>query len=223
MFNKTDKKYLYWIMDYYLSDKITGKSFCDAFYESYNLELNHACLSESEQKTFNELHSVVSRYTSFKEDLLRYPGVYFNDEQLKTAVLKAKEELSFEFGVEKYAVRFLCSYFNLYSAYLYKVEIGEDGISGIIRYEYDEQIQEFFWIFAMDKRIKNAIEFLDFVNKQQLNQGEIITKNKDEIKQLLKNQGWHENKIIETLDYILNLNIQLIEEGYVTGSFRIHF
>jgi hypothetical protein len=64
---------------------------------------------------------------------------------------------------------------------------------------------------------------LDFVNKQQLNQGEIITKNKDEIKQLLKNQGWHENKIIETLDYILNLNIQMIEEGYVTGSFRIHF
>ena len=171
MINKTDKKYLFWIMDNYLSDKITGESFCDAFYESYDLELNHTCLSETEQRTFDELHTVVSRYTSIKEDLLRYPGMYYNDEQLKTAVLKAKEELSFEFGLEKYVVRFLCSYFNIYNAYLYKVEFVENGISGIIRYEYDEQIQEFFWIFAMDKRIKNAIEFLDFVNKQQLNQG----------------------------------------------------
>jgi hypothetical protein len=223
MFDKTDKKYLYWIIESYLSDKITGESFCNAFYESYDLEINLCCLSEAEQRIFDELNAVVGRYSHFKEDIHLHPGVYFNDEQLRTAVQKAKDKLPFEFGLEKYAIRFLCSFFKLYSAFLYKVEIGADGINGIIHYEYDDQIQEFSWIYPMDKRIKSAIEFLDFINEYHLNQGEIITKNKDEIKQLLLNQGWSENKIMEAFDYVLNLNIQMIDEGYVTNYFIIRF
>lgn len=223
MFNKTDKKYLYWIIESYLSDKITGESFCNAFYESYDLGINLCCLSEAEQRIFDELNAVVGRYTRFKEDLRLHPGVYFNDEQLKTAVQKAKDELPFEFGLEKYAIRFLCSFFEFYRAYISKVEINNEEIKGVICYEYDEQTQAFLWHYPMDKRIKNAIDFLDFVNKRQLNQGEKIITNKREMIQLLHNEGWSEKRITDALDYALSLNIQMIDEGVATDRFTIHF
>ncbi|MBR3711415.1 MAG: hypothetical protein IKM99_10735 [Bacteroidales bacterium] len=223
MFNKTDKKYLYWIIESYLSDKITGESFCNAFYESYDLEINLCCLSEAEQRIFDELNAVVGRYSRFKEDLHLHPGVYFNDEQLRTAVQKAKDKLPFEFGLEKYAIRFLCSFFNLYSAYISKVEINNEKIKGVICYEYDEQTQEFLWDYPMDKRIKNAIGFLDFVNKHQLNQGEVLKTSKEGLIGLLQNEGWTGDNSIETMDFVLNLNIQMIDEGFVTDRFTIHF
>jgi hypothetical protein len=79
MINKDDKKYLYWIMEYYLSKKIDGEAFSNAFHESYGLELDYTCLNEKERKVFNELNAVVGRYTHFETDLINYPGVYFND------------------------------------------------------------------------------------------------------------------------------------------------
>lgn len=223
MFKKNDKKYLYWIIECYISNKITGAVFCDAFYNCYDLELNHKSLSEDELRIFEKLDFVVERYTPFKEDILRYPDIYSNDEQLRTAVQNAKDELLFEFGLEKYAIRFLCSFFELYSAYISKVEIKKEEIKGIICYEYDEQTQEFLWHYPMDKRIKSAIELLEFVNKRQLNQGEKIIANKKEMIQLLLDKEWSENRITDTLDYILNLNIQMIDEGFVTNRFTIHF
>ena len=111
----------------------------------------------------------------------------------------------------------------MYSAYISKVEINNEEIKGIICYEYDEQTQEFLWHYPMDKRIKNAIGFFDFVNKHQLNQGEVLKTSKEEVIGLLQNEGWSENRIIETIDYVLNLNIQVIDEGFVTGQFAIRF
>lgn len=223
MYNLTEKKYLYWIIECYDSNKITGEVFCDAYYKCFDLELDHASLSEDEHRIFLELDNVVERYTPYKEDLLYHPGMYFNDEQLKAAAQKAKNELPFEFGLDKHAVRFLCSFFKLYSAYIYKVEINKEDIKGVICFEYDEQKQEFFWHYPMDKRIKYAIDFLDFVNKQQLNQGEKLITNKKEVVQLLLNEGWSEKRITETMDFVLNLNIQMIDEGFVTGQFTIRF
>ena len=223
MFKKNDKKYLYWIIECYISNKITGAVFCDAFYNCYDLELNHKSLSEDELRIFEKLDFVVERYTPFKEDILRYPDIYSSDEQLRTAVQNAKDELPFEFVLDKYAIRFLCSFFELYSAYISKVEIRKEEIKGIICYEYDEQTQEFLWHYPMDKRIKSAIELLEFVNKRQLNQGEKIIANKKEMIQLLIDKEWSENRITDTLDYILNLNIQMIDEGFVTNRFTIHF
>lgn len=208
-------------MDSYLSNQITGKAFCDAYYDSFDLELDYTCLSEVEQRIFSELNTVVGRYTPIKEDLFLHPGMYYNDEQLRTAVQKAKDKLPFEFGLEKHAVRFLCSFFNLYSAYISKVEINNEEIKGVICYEYDEQKQVFLWHYPMDKRIKNAIVFLDFVNKYQLNQGEVLKTSKEEMLELLQKEGWPEDRIIETMDFVLNLNIQMIDDGFVTGQFAI--
>ena len=125
--------------------------------------------------------------------------------------------------MEKYAIRFLCSFFELYKAYIFKVEINNEEIKGVICYEYDEQKQEFLWHYPMDKRIKNAIGFLDFVNKHQLNQGEIIKISKEKVMGLLQNEGWPEDSIIETMDFVLNLNIQIMDEDFVTGQFAIRF
>lgn len=222
MINKDNKKYLFWIMEYYLSKKIDGEAFSHAFHESYDLDLDYTCLTEKEQKVFNELNAVVGRYTPYETDLINYPGIYYNDEQLQKAVQKAKNELPYELGLEKYAIRFLCSFFKLYNAYLSKVEINEIGINGIICYEYDEQTQEFFGPCPLDKRIKSAIDFLDFVIDRHLIIGDSITTNKEDIIQLLLNEGWLENKIHDSWDFIFHLNIQMIDEGCITGQFVIH-
>ena len=48
MFKKNDKRRLYWLLDQYLTGKITERIFYDEFYYSYDLELDYSTLTELE-------------------------------------------------------------------------------------------------------------------------------------------------------------------------------
>ena len=41
MYEKNDKRRVYWLIDLYLAGKIDDKTFCDEFYYSYGLEMDY--------------------------------------------------------------------------------------------------------------------------------------------------------------------------------------
>lgn len=91
MFLKNDKRRLYQLMEMYLRGMIDGWTFCDEYYDLYSLELTDEDLSEREQIAFSELSKVTNRYTCIQEDLLKYPGTYYDDEALKQKVIETIE------------------------------------------------------------------------------------------------------------------------------------
>ena len=49
---KNNKKYLYWLIDQYLSNKINAREFCDDYHTYYDLEINSNTLDDNEKKIF---------------------------------------------------------------------------------------------------------------------------------------------------------------------------
>ena len=96
MFEKDDKRRLYWLMDNYLSDVITAKTFCDEFYYCYDLELDSELLTKLEEQVFAELGTVTGRFSEFEEDIKQYPGTYFTEKQLRQKVQETQEKLKAE-------------------------------------------------------------------------------------------------------------------------------
>ena len=93
MLEKTDKGYLYQIIDLYLSGRISALSFCDAFHSCYDIELDSNCLTGKEKEILDKYSSVFQRYSPIEEDLLLYPKTYIDGIQLKEKVNEAKAEL----------------------------------------------------------------------------------------------------------------------------------
>jgi hypothetical protein len=93
MFEKSDKRRLYQLMDMYLSGKITADVFCNEFYYSYDLEIDSDVLTDIEEIAFAGLSSVAARFSGFEEDHIKYPKVYFTEQELKQKILETKEHL----------------------------------------------------------------------------------------------------------------------------------
>ena len=94
MYEKSDKKTLYQIMDLYLSGIIDESTFCDEFYLSFDLEIDFNTLTKNEYEAFSELGKVSSRFSPFMEDHKKYPGVYKTKEELKEKIIETKKKLS---------------------------------------------------------------------------------------------------------------------------------
>ena len=86
MFEKNNKRRLYWLMDRYLSDKITPEIFCDEFYYCYDLEIDIKVLTKCEKEIFSELSDTCSRFSKFEADIANYPETYLSEEQLRKKV-----------------------------------------------------------------------------------------------------------------------------------------
>jgi len=94
MYEKSDKKIVYQIMDLYLSGTIDESTFCDEFYLSFDLEIDFNTLTKNEYEAFSELGKMSSRFSPFPEDHQKYPGVYSTEEELKEKIIETKIKLS---------------------------------------------------------------------------------------------------------------------------------
>ncbi len=93
MFPKDDKRRLYQLIDMLLAGQITASIFCDEFYYSYDLEIDYDMLSSLEYSAFSELEQVSSRFSEFKDDHEKYPGVYSDEEELKQKAIETIQKL----------------------------------------------------------------------------------------------------------------------------------
>lgn len=96
MFEKDDKRRIYWLIDQYISGNITERSFCDEFYYCFDLELDYTFLSEKEYRVFSELGKVVSRFSEYDEDHKLDKNAFYTLEQLNEKVIESKDQLNSE-------------------------------------------------------------------------------------------------------------------------------
>ena len=97
MFEKNNEKMLYWLIDQYLTDKITAWTFSSLYSECYNLRLDSSLLTDKERKLFDELNIIASRFSDVEDDLKMYPGTYFSEQELQRKVIEVKRSLENEY------------------------------------------------------------------------------------------------------------------------------
>lgn len=94
MYDKSDKRRLYWLIDQYLVGKINELSFCDEFYYLYDLGIDRKALTESERKIFENLSMVVSRFSQHEEDHKLDARAFATKQELGQEILNAKNRLN---------------------------------------------------------------------------------------------------------------------------------
>jgi hypothetical protein len=93
MYEKNDKAILYWLIDELLSGKITASKFCDEFYLSYSLSVDHATLTLNEKEEFSSLDEVAGRFSEYEEDHRLDPKAFASIKELKERALGVKNKL----------------------------------------------------------------------------------------------------------------------------------
>lgn len=93
MYEKDDKRRLYWIINQYLLGKINEGNFCDEYYYCYDLELNKQTLNNLELQVFKKLSEVSSRFSKYEEDYKLDSKAFATVQELRKAIVDAKEKL----------------------------------------------------------------------------------------------------------------------------------
>lgn len=93
MFDKNDKRILYWLLNQYLSGKITARIFCDEFYYCYDIEMDYSTLTAEEYEVFSELAKVAGRFSEYKEDHKLDSKAFYTTDELKLKVIEMNEKL----------------------------------------------------------------------------------------------------------------------------------
>ena len=80
----TVKKQIIELLKMYKQDKYTTNTFCSLLGELYLFEMSGRQYFEGTQRELmDELVHVTERYSSFEEDFKNYPGIYYNEIQVK--------------------------------------------------------------------------------------------------------------------------------------------
>jgi hypothetical protein len=92
MYDKTDKRRLYWLIKQYLSDKIDETTFCNDFHDTLVNEIYYEGLSKIENEVFCDLLNVVQHFSEYEEDFKLWSG-FVTAKQLREKALETKEKL----------------------------------------------------------------------------------------------------------------------------------
>jgi hypothetical protein len=92
MYEKNDKRRLYWLIDQYLSSKIDEDAFCNDFHDTLVNEMYYEGLTDIEHKVFSDLSDVSQRFSQHEEDLKLWAG-FVTADQLKQKIHETKEKL----------------------------------------------------------------------------------------------------------------------------------
>lgn len=93
IYKDNDKRRLYWLIEQYMNGNIDETFFCDKFYYSYDLGINHDDLNEVERKVFYELDEAVDRFSPYKEDKLLDSKAFFTEEELRQKIVETYRSL----------------------------------------------------------------------------------------------------------------------------------
>ncbi|MBS0584968.1 MAG: hypothetical protein JSR76_01540 [Verrucomicrobia bacterium] len=93
MYDRSDKRRIYQLIEMYLSKEIDEIAFCNDFIPFYDVDLDYETLTREEEKAFSALADVASRFSGSEEDMQNYPGIYTDKEEVKQKILQTKEIL----------------------------------------------------------------------------------------------------------------------------------
>ena len=87
------KDMLYYLLKEFVKGNYTVHSFCDAFCDVYYTDFPKNELCEREINTFDALGIVISRFSPYDEDIMKFPGVYATESDVVLAIKTALETL----------------------------------------------------------------------------------------------------------------------------------
>ncbi len=93
MYDKSDKRRLYWLIDQYLERKLGEREFCDEFYYSYDLEVDKEILTNIEKQAFLSLSVVSSRFSQYEEDHKLDSRAFSTAQELGEKIRETKDKL----------------------------------------------------------------------------------------------------------------------------------
>jgi len=82
----SQKEQLYYLLKAYKQGKYDIATFCSAYYDAYYPDKPDDSLNELEIYQFEKLADVVSRYTSFEDDLRTCPKAFASGEEIDNAI-----------------------------------------------------------------------------------------------------------------------------------------
>ncbi len=98
MYDKKDRRRLYWLLDCYLSGKIDEDTFGNELHVTFTIEMDKEILTDAECKAFDELNDAAWRYSEYEEDHNLWPG-FVTAEELKQKALETKEKLKDQYSL----------------------------------------------------------------------------------------------------------------------------
>lgn len=122
----------------------------------------------------------------------------------------------------QFAVRFLCSFFGVFQAYIIEIRVQKDKVEGVIMY-VDKDIQKFVWYYTSLSHVKKAFQLLDILIEKEWVSIDKIIISKQELIKYLENIGWGYSDIDGSICFLSSLKINMVDEGKETDSFFVHF
>jgi hypothetical protein len=123
--------------------------------------------------------------------------------------------------MNKYIVRFLCSFFEIFGAYISEVKILNNDVSGAIIYD-DGEKQEFVWHYPNLSYVAESIPLLDVILKNNWIKGDQIIFPAQELIQKMESQITEKEDWSNIIHYICHVQIYMIDEGEETDYFSVH-
>lgn len=74
---------LYTLIKQFINRSISIEEFCNKYYIIYNLETDFDQLSKLENKLYDQMDEVVSRYSPYEDEREKYPNVYTNEFEIR--------------------------------------------------------------------------------------------------------------------------------------------
>jgi hypothetical protein len=93
MFENQDKKKLYWLIDQYLSNKMSARDFCSNYHVCYDVELDLNSITTLEKQLFSELSIIAGRFSPYDQDHKNFPNVFYTENELKQKIIDVKKKL----------------------------------------------------------------------------------------------------------------------------------
>lgn len=88
----------------------------------------------------------------------------------------------------------------------------------------DDEPQSFIWYIPSNNIfIKDSILLINYIIENNLIEGDKISISESELIENLLNKNWKKDIIKEALEYLLNLDIRMVDEGEETSAFFVHF
>jgi len=115
----------------------------------------------------------------------------------------------------------------LFSANRFDSKNHQIKISGQFRWKddiIDDNPQSYVWCVSInDFRITGALELINILKEKDLMDGDRIKCKEGELKEILYAMGWAQKGIEGAIEYLLDTEVLLIDEGAITSSYFVHF
>lgn len=120
--------------------------------------------------------------------------------------------------------KFLNSFFNLFEGKIEINKIDNKSIYGVLRWDNEEDTQDVKWLNEFDDKALLILKDLcDFLFENHLTKGDKIIISENALKEKLIGVGWSNDNAEKGINYLMSLEVKMVDEGKETDSFFIHF